>query len=331
VDKLAECARGKSLRAHSIEKVLKQGSGHSAILNLILLQMEKTSQWKFEAACGSGSHMATPRRLVVRGFTLIELLVVIAIIAILAAMLLPALAKTKIKAQGIYCVNNLKQLQLGWFMYSGDNSDRICQTAGSVGMDLAPTPYTIGYQPGQQYANWVLGSVTSATPSETNVDCIRNGLLWPYIRALGVYKCPADRKTVKIGGATVPTIRSMSMNAWMNPISTEGYMGSQYRPFRRPGDIPKPTDIWVTIDESPNSINDGWFLEDPQTYKTQWIDIPATYHNKACGMSFADGHAAIHKWTDPVILANPPPANFANAAPGNGDLTWLLSETTVHK
>jgi prepilin-type N-terminal cleavage/methylation domain-containing protein/prepilin-type processing-associated H-X9-DG protein len=293
--------------------------------------MKKMSQWKFEWDGGSGSRMAKPGRFVFRGFTLIELLVVIAIIAILAAMLLPALAKTKLKAQGISCINNLKQLQLGWVMYSGDNSDRICQTGGSVGADIAPTPYTIGYQPGQQYANWVLGSVSSGTASETNVDCIKNGLLWPNINALGVYKCPADKKTVKIGGATVPTIRSMSMNAWMNPISGEGYEGSQYRTFKKQGDIPKPTDIWVTIDESPLSINDGWFLEDPQTYKTQWIDIPATYHNKAGGMSFADGHAVIHKWTDPVILANPPPSNFANATPGNGDLTWLLSETTVHK
>ncbi len=293
--------------------------------------MKKILQRTYEPAGCSTNCPAVPSRLIDQGFTLIELLVVIAIIAILAAMLLPALTRAKAKAQGISCINNLKQLQLGWLMYSGDNSDRICQTGGSVGTDIAPTPYTIGYQPGQQYANWVLCSVTSGTTTETNVDCIKNGLLWPNIKALGVYKCPADKKTVKIGGATVPTIRSMSMNAWMNPISGEGYEGSQYRTFKRQGDIPKPTDIWVTIDESPNSINDGWFLEDPQTYKTQWIDIPATYHNKAGGMSFADGHATIRKWTDPVILATPPPANFANATVGNGDLPWLLSETTVHK
>jgi prepilin-type N-terminal cleavage/methylation domain-containing protein/prepilin-type processing-associated H-X9-DG protein len=294
-------------------------------------EMKKILRPTYEPAGCSTSRRTAPSRLVVQGFTLIELLVVIAIIAILAAMLLPALTKAKVKAQGISCINNLKQLQLGWLMYSGDNSDRICQTGNNISPNLAPTPYTVGYQPGQQYANWVLGDVSSGSGS-TNVDWIKNGLLWPYINGLGVYKCPADRRTVSYPSSKgAPTIRSMSMNAWMNPLPNS-YLDSAYRTFRKQGDISKPTDIWVTLDENPGSINDGWFLEDPVSYKTTWVDIPATYHNKAGGMSFADGHAIIRKWTDPKILANPPtPSDFNPMTPGNGDLPWLLGETTVHK
>ena len=265
------------------------------------------------------------------GFTLIELLVVIAIIAILAAMLLPALGKAKIRAQAISCINNNKQLDIGWLMYSADNADQLCQDADNASPNLASTPYAIGHQVGQQYASWVLGDVTMGSVS-TNVDWIKNGLLWPYINSLGVYKCPADRRTVNYPSSTGdPTIRSMSMNSWLNPLPNQ-FQDNNYRQFKKQSDIPTPTDIWVLIDESPGSINDGFFWEDPVYYKSTWVDIPATYHSEAGGMSFADGHAIIRKWTDPKILANPPsPRNFNPMTPGNSDLPWLLSESTVHK
>lgn len=259
-------------------------------------------------------------------FTLIELLVVIAIIAILAAILLPLLVRARIKAYGIYCVNNLRQLQVAWSLYSDENSDWIVQS-GQNSTTTFPIPDQ--YLPGNPQANWVLGAVnTAAGSAATNAAFIESGLLYPFVNNVAVYKCPADQKQV-LGALTV---RSMSMNAWMNPLETWndviGYIGTaRLRVFRKRSQLvgPRPDMAWVFIDENPNSINDGWFVCDPNK-NTMWYDIPASYHNNAGGISYADGHAEIKVWRDPNVLNAT--GNNMPRDPSCPDLPWLQQRST---
>ena len=173
----------------------------------------------------------------------------------------------------------------------------------------------------------MLGTM-DALPGATNTILLQNGLMYPYVNNVAVYKCPADRKTM--GGAL--TVRSMSMNCWMNPIndwnSVKGYTGATaLRVFRKQSDItaPAPSQCWVLIDENPLSINDGWFVCDPND-KNTWPDVPASYHNGAGGLSFADGHSEIKKWRDQTVLHLSAPGSARD--PASNDLQWLQERTT---
>jgi prepilin-type N-terminal cleavage/methylation domain-containing protein/prepilin-type processing-associated H-X9-DG protein len=257
-------------------------------------------------------------------FTLIELLVVIAIIAILAAMLLPALSKAKSKAHGIACLNNLKQLQLGWLMYSGDNNDKIVRNyEGNAPVVYPPDP---AGKPGGEKSSWVLGTM-STLPAATNHLLIQNGLLYPFVNSVSVYKCPADR--LERGGE--PVIRSMSMSCWMGPSKDwnqiKNYSGANaWRVFRKQSQITSAAHSWVFVDENPLGINEGFFACDPNT--SIWEDIPASYHNGSGGVSFADGHAEIKRWTDKNVL-RPPQPHQVPRDPGSSDLPWLQERSTV--
>ncbi len=261
-----------------------------------------------------------------RGFTLIELLVVIAIIAILAGMLLPALAKAKTKAQGIQCQSNGRQLMLAWHLYSVDYTDNLVRSAGEDSMVTAISPTHV-YPLNQ----WCMGEMASGT-GITNSVLIMDSLLYKYVGSLGPYKCPADKKTTKDpygkkGG--LPSLRSMSMNCWMNPINPWAADNAKCTNFRKQGAISRPSDTWVTLDENPVSINDGWFVCDPNS--SAWTDYPASYHNKANGISFADGHSEIKRWQDRAVIGLTADNIASGSIPISDkmfDLKWLQARSS---
>ena len=262
-------------------------------------------------------------------FTLIELLVVIAIIAILASMLLPALAKAKTKAHGVLCMSNQKQLTLGWTMYADDHADNL------VWNDLTA-----------EGSGWVRGVLdyNGSNPHNTNILGLTNpeyAKLAPYTQSPGIYKCPADRSYVTIRGQRHSRVRSLSMSQAMN--SRNDWLSyltqAPYRVFRKTSDLAAmgASQAWVFIDEHPDSINFGDVAvamnDGIAPSRIYIIDYPASTHNGAGGLSFADGHAEIHKWVDP--RTRPPWQNkllsLVVASPNNRDMVYLSEHTSIRE
>jgi prepilin-type N-terminal cleavage/methylation domain-containing protein/prepilin-type processing-associated H-X9-DG protein len=266
------------------------------------------------------------------GFTLIELLVVIAIIAILAAMLLPALSSAKKRAQGTYCMNNQKQMALAWIMYADDNNGKLAPNWGQAsanGPATQPVP--------NAFACWVAGWLDfTASTENTNTAMLLNHDLYPngaflgsYIKTASSFKCPADQSQTLIYGAKMSRVRSVSMNNFVGspsqPINSSA-LGA-YPTYSKATSIRSPTMTFVFLDEREDSINDGTFFTSVNT-PTTIIDIPASYHGGAAGFSFSDGHAEMRRWGSaklkvPIQTSAINNMNVSGDTAGLQDSYWL--------
>ena len=270
-----------------------------------------------------------------KGFTLIELLVVIAIIAILASLLLPALSKGKQKAQGIQCMSNHRQLTLAWKMYTDDNNDTLLYASRGASPSAKDA-----------YA-WVLGDLdfNPANPSNWDPDVnIKKSPIWPYCgNSTAIWKCPADQSSVEVNGVRKPRVRSMSMNLWVGGFAgwDGGLSDGSWKIYFKMSDFinPGPSGIFLLMDIREDSIDWGNFATDMRGWpddpsQNGFYDLPASYHFRAGGLSFADGHAEIKRWMDDRTM---PPlerdksTTDVYSSPNNRDITWLQEHSTRRK
>lgn len=241
-------------------------------------------------------------------FTLIEVLVVIAIIAVLAAVLLPALSQARERGLAIVCLSNTKQLTLATLVYADDHEGQLPYNLAMSGSPASSFRTNL---------NWVNNVMTwDLSPDNTNLATIKEAALGAYVNGnTAIFRCPSDNvlSSVQAGAGWQARIRSYSMNALVGNAGAFSAAGvnandPDYKQFFKVTQIPDPSDIFVFLDEHPDSIDDGYFVnkEPPAgttygygasaTTSAEWTDLPGSYHNRAAAFSFADGHSSLHRW-----------------------------------
>lgn len=273
-------------------------------------------------------------------FTLVELMAVVGIIATLAAILLPALAKARERSRGVYCVNNTRQLTLAWQLYADDHEGMLpfnLVMSGSYRTNI----------------NWVNNVMTwDLSPDNTNLATITDTSFGPYVAGMtSIYHCPSDQAVSALQRAAGWTgrIRSYSMNGMVgnggpSVLGGQNTNNTGYRQFFKIDQMPRPTDIFVFLDEHPDSIDDGYFInqDGPSSALTAssvainlWNDLPASYHDRSGAFSFADGHAGLHRWVNPSTLVPPIPGlvNYLPQMSSSGgeraDFEWVLEHMSI--
>ena len=265
-------------------------------------------------------------------FTLIELLAVVAMIAVLAAMLLPAISKAKMRTQGVACLNNNRQLATAWLLYADDHSDRIAYNLGG------PDRTSVAMRTNLNWVNNILDWSTSNSDN-TNTATITEASLAPYAnRVVSIYRCPSDHalSAIQRQEGWEARVRSYSMNAMVGDageLSNAGFNvnNPEYVQFFRLSSIPRPASIFVFLDEHPDSINDGYFLNKAEYH--QWVDLPASYHNGAATFSFADGHSQLRRWEHARTKkpSRPDAAVLPLYVPSSeiGDFNWVVEHMSI--
>jgi prepilin-type N-terminal cleavage/methylation domain-containing protein/prepilin-type processing-associated H-X9-DG protein len=270
------------------------------------------------------------------GFTLVELLVVIALIAILAALLLPVLSRARGRTQGIVCLNNARQLTVAWTLYADDHNGRLAYNLGGDIERKTVAPRT--------NLNWVNGNLTWELDSDnTNTATITDASLAPYAaRNLAIYRCPSDHvlSSVQRKDGWSHRLRSYSMNAMVGDAGDLSATGSNknnpgYIQYFSLSSIQRPDEIFVFLDEHPDSINDGYFINRAYSSEHEWVDLPASYHDGAAAFAFADGHSELHRWVFPETK-QPAKADVVELPLGvdsraSGDLYWVLKRMSKYK